>query len=86
METLSISDARAKFGSILEKALEAPVRIVKKGTSKNVVILSEEEYKRLEALDDAYWSARAEKALETGKFLSPEESMQLIQSKLAEAE
>ena len=57
-----------------------PVTIEKKGRPV-AVVLSLEEYQRLEALDDAWWAARAEKAGEEG-FIGPEESARLLKEML----
>ena len=52
---------------MFEHALVAPVRITRRGT-KGYVLLSADEYERLEMLDDAYWSNIAREARKSGSI------------------
>ena len=45
------------------------------------VVLSREEYERLEAMEDAYWIARAEEAAKEG-FVGPGEGEKMMQELL----
>jgi antitoxin Phd len=73
MKTIAAKDAKNGFGRMLDTAQREPVTIEKHGRPV-AVVLSLEEYQRLEALDDAYWAARAQQAVEEGDWLGPEES------------
>lgn len=79
--TFSAVDAKNRFGELLDAARREPVIIKKHGRSV-AVMLSTEEYKRLEILDDAWWGERAIKAMKNAKFLGHEKSMDYINSVL----
>jgi antitoxin Phd len=76
-DTMSATEAKNSFGELLDEARTRPIKIEKNGRAVAVVI-SAEEYKRLELLEDAYWGRKAEEALKEGtvgvkeseKFLS----------------
>ena len=70
MKTLAAKEAKNAFGRMLDAVQREPVTIEKHGRAV-AVILSLEEYQRLEALDDAYWAARAQQAGEEGDWLGP---------------
>ena len=72
MQTIGAKKAQDQFGTLLDAARREPVTIERYGEPV-AVLLSREEYERLEALDDAYWGERAEKAA-AGGFLSFDES------------
>lgn len=80
MKTFAASEAKNEFGRLLDTAQREPVTIEKKGRPV-AVLLSLEEYQRLEALDDAWWVARAEEAGEEG-FIGPEEGEKLMRELL----
>lgn len=80
MKTFAASEAKNEFGRLLDTAQREPVTIEKKGRPV-AVVLSLEEYERLEALDDAWWAARADEAGEEG-FIGPEESEKLMRELL----
>lgn len=80
MKTFAASEAKNEFGRLLDTAQREPVTIEKKGRPV-AVVLSLEEYERLEALDDAWWAARADEAAEKG-FIGPEESEKLMRELL----
>lgn len=63
METLSANDAKTQFGDMLLKAQRAPIQINKNGKPVAVVI-SVDEYERIEALKLQLLQSRAEKAKE----------------------
>ena len=58
MKTIAAKDAKNGFGRMLDIAQREPVTIEKHGRAV-AVVLSLEEYQRLEALDDAYWARSA---------------------------
>ncbi len=80
MKTFAASEAKNEFGRLLDTAQREPVTIEKKGRPV-AVVLSLEEYERLEALDDAWWAARADEAAEEG-FIGPEEGEKLMRDLL----
>ena len=73
MKTFAASEAKNGFGRLLDTAQREPVTIEKKGRPV-AVVLSIEDYERLEALEDAWWVARAEDAKKQGDWLGPEKS------------
>ncbi|CCQ56528.1 type II toxin-antitoxin system Phd/YefM family antitoxin [Crocosphaera watsonii WH 8501] len=74
MKKLAASDAKNRFGEMLDLARREPVHITKKG--RNVaVVLSTEEFERLTELED---KLLAIKAKEEG-FIRVEESEKLLQ-------
>ncbi len=73
MKTVTATEASANFGQLIEKALREPVTVEKHGR-RVVVMMAQEHYERLEALEDALWAARAKNAEASG-FLSAEETM-----------
>jgi len=80
MKTLSARDAKNSFGVLLDTAQREPVTIEKKGRPV-AVLLSIAEYERLEALEDAYWSARAG-AAEAEGYVGPDAGEQLLRELL----
>jgi len=65
METFTATEVKNRFGEYIEKARREPISVEKNGR-KYVVIISDEEYERLKALEDSYWIARAREAEESG--------------------
>ena len=64
--------AKTLFGELLDNAQSKPVKIIKNGRPVAVVI-STEEYERLESMEDAMWARQADEAASEG-FLGQEES------------
>jgi antitoxin Phd len=77
MRTIAAKDAKNGFGCMLDTVQRDPVTIAKYGRAV-AGNLSIEEYQRLEALEDAWWAARAQEAVDEGEWLGPEESERLI--------
>ena len=73
MIQLAARDAKNNFGELLDTAQREPVSIAKKGRPV-VVVISQQEYGRLQALEDAMWAARADAALQAAEFLGTEAS------------
>lgn len=84
MRTVSAKEAKEGFGALLDAAQREPVTITKKGRPV-AVVLSKEDFERLEALEDAYWGNLAEEARKEGS-LGVEESERLLQSYLNAAD
>lgn len=73
-------DAKNHFGQLLTAALREPV-VVDKNGKPIVVVLSTEEYKRLEQIEDELLALRAKLALEEG-FVGEEESESILKDLL----
>jgi antitoxin Phd len=76
MRTVSAKEAKDGFGALLDAAQREPVTITKKGRAV-AVVLSREDFERLEALEGAHWGQRARAAASEG-FVGPEESGKLL--------
>ncbi len=81
MKTIAAKEAKNGFGKMLDTVQREPVTIEKHGRAV-AVILSLEEYQRLEALDDAWWAARAQEVVDKGEWLGPDESERLTRQLL----
>jgi antitoxin Phd len=77
MKTVTATEVKNKFGTVMDIALAEPVMVKKSGRSA-VVMLSAAEYSRLLAIEDAYWATRALRA-EAGGFVSGAELTKLIE-------
>ena len=55
---VTATELKNRLGRYIDAAMREPV-IVEKSGRNAVVILSYADYERLEALEDAYWGARA---------------------------
>jgi len=77
MTTLTSKEAQNKFGQLIETAQKEPV-VITRHDRPVVVVLSNERFEELEALEDAVWTARAREAAKGG-FLSSDESMAFLQ-------
>ena len=77
MKTISATEAKTNFGKCLSMAMLEPISITKTG-QEAVVMISKEEYNRLEAADDHYWFLKAKEAEKSG-FLGIEEGQKIIE-------
>ncbi len=75
------TEVKNRFGEYLEKARHAPVTVEKTGR-KYVVMVSYEEYERLQAIEDQQWAMAAAEAQKSG-YIGTEETMKLL-TRLAE--
>jgi antitoxin Phd len=73
-------DAKNNFGQLLTAALREPV-VVDKNGKPVVVVLSLEEFKRLEEVEDDLFALKAKLALEEG-FIGEEESEKVMKDLL----
>lgn len=80
MHTETATHAKQHFGALLDKVQKEPVLIEKSGR-KVAVLLAYEEYEALQALDDAYWLARADAAHSEG-YIGTKASAQLLKEML----
>jgi prevent-host-death family protein len=76
MRTVSAKEAKDGFGALLDAAQRGPVTITKKGRAV-AVVLSREDFERLEALEDAAWGQRARPAAAEG-FVGSQDSGKLL--------
>jgi prevent-host-death family protein len=77
---VSASDAKQKFGQIIDAARIKPVVIEKSGR-ESVVVISIERFRELQALEDAYWIAQAEEGIKSG-FMGPEKTAEFLKEKM----
>jgi prevent-host-death family protein len=85
MRQVNATDFKNHLGEFLDMARDEPVQVRRTGRPV-AVLMSWEEYEHLQSLEDAYWLARAKAAEESGKFLSHEESIKLLNDLLSRAE
>ena len=76
MKKFSAKEAKDEFGRLIDTALQEPVEIQKRGRSVAVMV-SLDEYKRLQAHEDAWWANEANKASKEG-FLGVEASEKFL--------
>lgn len=70
------TEVKNRFGKYLDAAQTEPV-IVEKSGRDAAVLLSYQEYERLQALEDAYWAEQAKEA-EADGFLGTEATNRLL--------
>ena len=83
MKETAATDAKNRFGQLLEMAMSEPVAIEKKGR-RVAVLLSFAEYQRLTELEEHYWGEKALKALDSG-VVSEAETVNWLKKKLEDA-
>lgn len=83
MDIISSKDAKNQFGQLLTAVQHAPIEIQKHGNPV-AVMLSAAEYKRLEAMEDAFWLQQAAIAKAEG-FVGRDASEQLMAEILSES-
>lgn len=71
MKTMTATDAKTRFGQMLDDAMRAPVVIEKSGRSV-AVLVSSQEYQRLQDAEEEMWGFRARMA-EANGFLDEAE-------------
>lgn len=81
MRQVNATDFKSHFGEFSDLVRDEPITVLR-GSKPVGVFVSPEEYEHLQRLEDAYWVARAQGAVERGDFLSPEESMRWINERL----
>ena len=75
------TEVKNRFGEFLDRAQKEPITVEKSGRAV-AVLLAQEEYERLQALEDRYWGERAMDAAKGG-FVGHEEAMKLLSERLA---
>jgi prevent-host-death family protein len=73
MTTLTATEAKSRFGELVEKAQIEPIRVSRSGRDA-VVIVSAAEFDRLSEIDDRNWGERAMEVVRTQTPLDPKES------------
>ena len=69
--------AHSHFGEVIDAAQREPVAISRNGRDV-AVVLSQPEYERLLALEDALLARRADEALRNARWLGPDASEQAV--------
>lgn len=82
MRQATSKEVKNAFGKYLRASTIEPVTITKNDTPV-AVIISIEEYERLNQLEDAYWIAKADAAAKEG-FIGTDETQKYIQTRLHE--
>ena len=80
MFVLAAAEAKNNFGKMIDIVQREPVTIEKKGRAV-AVVLSMEEYEKLESLENEFWANKANEAINQG-FMGKEESSNLLQGLL----
>ena len=81
-KSLSAREAKNAFGRLLDDAQSTPITIEKHGRPV-AIVLSIQEYCRLESLEDAYWSTQADNVLAKGDWAGAPQSAQVLQTILS---
>jgi len=80
MKETAATEAKNKFGTLIDMALVEPVAIEKRGR-RVAVLISFKEYQRLTEMEDRYWGEKALKALDEG-FLTRKETEKWLKEKM----
>lgn len=67
MKKFNTKEAKDNFGELIDIAQQEPVEIQKNGRPVAVVV-SLDEYRRLESIEESWWANEAEKALSDSMF------------------
>jgi prevent-host-death family protein len=80
--TANATEVKNRFGEFMEKARHEPVTVKKTGRDY-IVMLSKDEFDRLQKFEDMIWAERAMEAEKSG-FIGHEAAMEFINRRLAE--
>ena len=80
MEKIAAGEAKNSFGKMLDTVQKHPVIIEKKGRAV-AVVMSIEEYEKLEKLENEFWLDKASKAEKRG-FIGERKSAKLLKELL----
>ena len=80
MRTETATDAKNKFGEVMDAALREPVIIQRSGRNA-VVMMAYEDFEEFRALVDQRWGAQATQAKRKG-FIGTKKSEKLLQTLL----
>lgn len=78
MVKISATDAKNHFGDLIDRTRVGPVTIEKQGRP-TAIVLSPEEYARLESIEDMFWALKGELAEKSG-FISVADSEDLLKN------
>jgi prevent-host-death family protein len=81
MKSFPASDLKTRLGDMFMAAAREPVQITKRG-KEAYVLMSEEQYRRFVAMEDALWAEKAEAAARSG-FLGVEETERTLNRLIA---
>lgn len=76
MSNANATEVKNRFGEFMDRAQREPITVEKSGRSY-VVLISHEEYERLQAAEDALWALKAAEAAKSG-FIGTEASKALL--------
>lgn len=82
MRTVNATDVRHQLGTLMSSIKVEPV-LIKKNGKPIAVMLSIEEFERLQELEDSWWGEQAKKAAEEG-LLTEEETKTWLMERLNE--
>lgn len=74
------TEVKNRFGEFLDRAQKEPITVEKSGRPV-AVLLAQEEYERLQAMEDRVWGEMALEAAKSG-FVGHEEAMRLLTQRL----
>lgn len=80
MKVFAAVEAKNNFGKMMDFVQREPITIEKKGRAV-AVVLSIDEYKRLESMEDEFWGNKALEAIDDG-FIGKEKSADLMKKML----
>lgn len=83
MKRFASTALKTQTTEMFSAAVREPVEITKHGKPA-FVLMSEEHFRRLEALEDAVWGAKAMAVLEKGEFVGADKAQELLEKLLAE--
>ncbi len=81
MKSFPASDLKTRLGDMFMAAAREPVQITKRG-KEAYVLMSEEQYRRFVAMEDALWADKARAAAQSG-FLGVEETERTLNELIA---
>ena len=73
---VNATEFKQRFGAYIEHAQKEPVEITRSGRS-SAVLISSDEFRRMQEHEDKYWAMLAEEA-KRGGFAGPEESAEWL--------
>jgi prevent-host-death family protein len=76
----SSTEVKNRFGEFMDKAQKEPITVEKTG-KPYAVLMSIEDFRRLQAIEDAYWGRLGDEGIASG-FLGPEATMASIRRRL----
>lgn len=83
MASVPSTQFKTHFGKYMTRSMMEPVFI--KRRHEESVLINKDEYDRLQALDDAYWTLKAEQAEKKG-YLNTQDSMEKLKNALDQSE